>query len=193
MQMKILTSEERDYFYHNYLLNDFHESEVKPLNLIEQLISNGNYQCIGFFKNKVPMGYAYLIKSNDDKVLFLDYFAVIKTHRSNGLGSIFIDHLKNTFKDKYTSLIAEVENPYYSENEKDKHNRNRRINFYLQNGFKITNICSRVKNDEYHIINIDFQQNSDETELFNYLKQIYISMSDYNFFTKHVKLRLIDN
>lgn len=190
MEMKILSASERQNFYITYLTKDFHESEVKPFEMIEKFVNQGNYLCYGFFEDSEPFGYAYFTKSVDERVLFLDYFAVVKTHRSKGLGSHFLTEMKSKLFDTYAILMLECENPTFSLNEKDKRNRIRRIKFYLKNGFKQSNILSRVLTDEYEILTLDLGKPLPEHMLFDELQQIYNTLFGKEFFEQNINMRI---
>lgn len=190
MEIKILTDTERYNFYTTYLVQDFHESEVKPFEMIEKLVQEGNYLCYGFFKDRKPLGYAYFTKSTDEQVLFLDYFAVINTHRSKGLGSHFLNEMKKILFDTYAVLMLECENPTFSLDENDKSNRIRRINFYSNNGFKQSNILSRILTDEYVILTLELGKRLPENIFFDELKQIYNTLFGKDFFEKYINIRI---
>jgi GNAT superfamily N-acetyltransferase len=190
MQMKTLNERERKLFYHNYLTQDFHKSEVKSYKLLEQLVSEGKYLCLGFFEEETPMGYAYLTKSKDEKIIMLDYFAVVSSYRSQGFGTRFLKELINRYKQKFNILIAEVENPRYGTNQNDILKRNRRIDFYRNVGFITTDIQSKILTDEYLIIKIDFNSNISEVDLMKQLNQMYQTIFGEEFYKEHISVRI---
>jgi GNAT superfamily N-acetyltransferase len=193
MNTKALNTEERYNYYKTYLLQDFHVSEVKPFELIEKLIQQDKYLCYGFFEEKEPFGYAYFAKSDQEQALLLDYFAVVEEHRSNGLGSSFLAEIKNALKGKYSVLFAEVENPSYAVDELNKSIRTRRIEFYLRNGFTVSNIQSRILTDEYLILTLDLGGQHQDDSSFNELQQIYLASFGKDFFDKNICMRTIED
>jgi GNAT superfamily N-acetyltransferase len=193
MDTKALTALERYNYYKTYLLHDFLASEVKPFELIEKLVQQEKYLCYGFFEDKEPFGYAYFAKADKEQALLLDYFAVLNTHRSKGLGSSFLTEIKNALFGKYLVLFAEVENPSYSLEEDNKKIRTRRIEFYLKNGFTISNILSRILTDEYLILTLDLGGQHREDILFDELQQIYLTSFGKDFFDKNIYMRIIDD
>ncbi len=193
MITKVLSAPERSDFYKTYLVKDFHASEIKAFELVEKLIQQEKYLCFGFFNDTEPLGYAYFTKSDNEQALLLDYFAVMKSHRSKGLGSCFLTEIYNNLYGKYTVLIAEVENPEFALDEKNKKNRIRRIEFYLKNGFKISNVLSSILIDEYLILTLDLGGQLYDDILFEDLKQIYLTLFGKDFFEQNIHMRISDN
>jgi len=189
MNMKVLSEQERYYFYHSYLAKDFHESEVKSFALIEELILQGNYLCIGFFQDTEPYGYAYFAKSDQAQILLLDYFAVVQPHRSEGFGSAFLKDINNYFCGNYCMLVAEAENPAFAMEESGRTISNRRIEFYLRNGFKTSNVVSRVLTDEYQILTLDLGKELPDDLLLLELQHIYPTLFGEAFTKKNIYVR----
>jgi GNAT superfamily N-acetyltransferase len=173
MQIRILDDEERHCIYHQHLQKDFHQSEVKPYTLVEKLVTEQRYLCYGLWDDEKLKGYAFFVKGSDSKTILLDYFAILSDYRSQGLGGMFIQAIQeNMSKDKLT-LIAEVENPAHAYDEKSRDLMNRRIQFYIRNGFKQSKISCRVFTDEYMIIYYNEKPHQDEDGLVMELKQLY--------------------
>lgn len=186
MILKKLSKIERADIYNRYMLNDFHKSEVKPLNMVEDLIENGHYKCYGFFEDEELLGYAYFIKAKES--ILMDYLAVTPEYRSRGYGSRFLQIIKHTFKETYSSLIAEVENPRYSFNKDDEFNRMRRISFYLKNGFEVSNIESCVLEDQYTIIKLNLHRELEDIEIYNEVGNIYKTTFGEEYFKDNISV-----
>jgi GNAT superfamily N-acetyltransferase len=173
MQIRILDDKERHSIYHQHLQKDFHQSEVKPYTLVEKLITEQRYLCYGLWDDEELKGYAFFVKGSDSPTLLLDYFAVLSDYRSQGLGGKFIQAIQeNMSKDKLT-LIAEVENPAHASDEQSRDLMNRRIQFYIRNGFRQSKVLSRVFTDEYMIIYYKEEPYQYEDGLVMELKQLY--------------------
>lgn len=173
MEIRLLNDEERHYIYHEHLQKDFHHSEVKPYALVEKLVKEQKYLCYGLWDDEELKGYALFVKGTDGPTLLLDYFAVLNAYRSQGIGRKFIQAIQeNMSKDKLT-LIAEVENPAYASDERSRDLMNRRIQFYIRNGFKQSKVWSRVFTDEYMIIYYNEKPYRDGDSLVMELKQLY--------------------
>ena len=158
--MKQLDLKERMELYKKHLSKDFHEDEVKPFEVIEGLITQSIYWCYGFFENGEQMGYAYLTKAPNGEALLLDYLVVFEQHRNKGLGSAFLELMKEKLKKEGTFLLAEVENPEFAVTEKERKTRQRRIRFYRNSGFGMTKVRSRIFSDNYHIIYLALKENA---------------------------------
>ena len=65
--------------------------------------------------------------------ILLDYMAAKNTHRSEGIGSMFIGELSGILRAGGKRLIAEVEDPACGNNRAEK---TRRVSFYKRNGMR---------------------------------------------------------
>ena len=188
MRIQELSANQRENVYNNYLRVDFHESEVKPLKQIEGLIEKDNYVCYGFFEGEDLLGYTYFVKTKSSNTLLLDYFAVNKQYRSNGLGSKIIKSIKNKLHGKYSLLLGEVENPEFACDDNDKSMRERRIAFYLKNGFKVSNVKSSVLVDDYVIITLNLGKELNDREIYQEMSEIYRVVFGEKFFNDHINI-----
>jgi GNAT superfamily N-acetyltransferase len=173
MQIRILDDKERRSIYYEHLQKDFHQSEIKPYTLMEKLVKEKNYLCYGLWDHEELKGYAFFVKGRNCRTLLLDYFSVLSTYRSQGLGGRFIREIQESMIKDKLALIAEVENPAYSSDEQSRDLMYRRIQFYIRNGFKQSKVWSRVFTDEYMIIYYNELPNLDEDDLAMELKQLY--------------------
>ncbi len=188
--MKQLDLKERMELYKKHLSKDFHKDEVKPFEMIEGLIAQNIYWCYGFFENEEQMGYAYLIKAPNGEALLLDYLVVFEQYRNRGLGSAFLELMKEKLKEKGAFLLAEVENPEFAETDKDSQTRQRRIMFYQKSGFGMTKVRSRIYQDNYHIISLALKENATNELAFMELKRIYQAVFGEEFLKKNTKVEL---
>lgn len=194
MDIRILTKEQRAEVFHQFLTKDFHKSEVKPLDLMERLIDQEKYLCCGIYKDQGSsnlLGYAYfaILDYQPKPILLIDFFAVVSSVRSRGFGSKFLKELRSSLKDRYTSVLAEVENPSYAPDEDNKTLRKRRIDFYHRNGFKTSKILSRVQTDEYQILVLNFDEPLSDSQVYDSMCQIYQSLNGIEFFNNHIQVR----
>lgn len=191
MEIKELSKNQRIEVYERHLKNDFHESEVKPTEMIESLIKKGNYKCCGFYEEEEFLGYAFF--ANTEKSLLLDYLVVDSKYRSKGYGSKFLSIIRKEFSSKYLTLLAEVENPRYAADEDDKANRERRISFYLKNNFRISDVETSVLEDQYMIIELKLDKNSEDIEALDSMNKIYETIFGDIFFRKNIKVNKINS
>lgn len=188
MKMIKLEKKEIDILYSEYMYNDFHHNEVKQKKLILDLIGRDNYECYGFYENKVFKGYAFLGKSNNGKCLLLDYYAICSEARNQGYGSEILGLLKENFKEKY-AIICEIQNPKFALN-KEKEICNKRIKFYKKNGLRKTNILCKVFSTEYNIMALDIQNKLKDGQILKELNDIYIDTLGIKVRDENIKLRI---
>ena len=191
MILQELKSEDRIYVYNNYLINDFHESEVKPFDMIEKLVEKKKYKCFGFYEDEELLGYAYFVKT--DGSILMDYLAVNSKHRCKGLGSKFISVIRDKFSENFSTLLAEVENPKHSVDETDRYNRERRISFYMKNSFEQSHIETCVLEDKYRIIKLKLRRELDDMEVKREVSNVYQTIFSEEFFKKHINISLADD
>ena len=138
-----------DSLYKSRLVKDFAEDERKPLSSMKESWEKGNYDCYGLFEGEEILGYAFFV-SNGDNCL-LDYFAIKEDRRNEGLGSIFLKRLAACME-KEKCVIVEVEDPDQANSFDDKTLRNRRLQFYLRNGYLKTTLTSSVFGVSYRLL-----------------------------------------
>lgn len=193
MVMRSLSKEERYEFYHNYLVRHFHKSEVKSFPLIERLVQEEKYLCYGFFEADCPLGYAFFAGSGNGQMLLLDYYAILEDYRSRGLGGKFVKEIEKYLAGHYTALIAEVENPDYSENEDNRRTRERRIQFYRKNGFRMSRVLSRVLTDEYNLMYKAWSGPVKEEAVYDSIQQLYRGIFSEEFYRSNIHVRMVPN
>lgn len=133
------------------MVNDFPGSELKPLDRILKGMKKGTYESVGFYdsETKELLAYAVLVKTGAD--LLLDYFAVTEEYRDQGIGGAFLKRIARGYQNA-GSLIAEVEDPDFARNEEERKLQNRRIQFYLRNGFVDTGVKTTLFGVEFMIM-----------------------------------------
>lgn len=118
--------------YKKYMTIDFPKEELKPYSMIKNYVKNNDGIALGYYddNNKCLLGYATALFA--DKVVLLDYFAILPEFRNKGLGTSFIDELSKFFSD-YKLLLIEAETP-------DNIIAKKRIDFYKKCGCIDSNI-----------------------------------------------------
>lgn len=193
MRIEKLDKDTRAKIYREHMLQDFHEEEVKPLALLERLTEQGLYLCCGCFDGKIPVGYMYFAKAPDSDRYLLDYYAIYPEYRSKGYGSKILAELKTGNPDVSAFgdvMIAEVEDPDYSENEADRDLRERRIGFYKRNGLRALQLRSRVLGAHYIIMLLEPANRPPmaEREAADTLTAIYKTVFGAAFFEKNIEI-----
>lgn len=160
-----LTNDEIASVYDLYMKKDFPANELKPFSIIEKSLEKGQYFCCGIFNGDKFCGYAcfvtLLIESKE--YCLLDYFAVISDMRGQGIGSEFLRLLKDILKGT-EMVMCEAENPSGSE-EDELIIRQRRVNFYLRNGFVETGVTASVYGVDYILLDFDLGRKHTKDEI----------------------------
>ena len=174
--------------YEEHLCNDFVPAEQKPLMVLHILMKMGLYRCYGLYDEETIKGYAFLCtaKSKDAKVALLDYFVVLKGMRGEGLGSTFLQLIKEEYKE-YDLIIGEVERIEAASSEEDKLIREKRKAFYSRNGLTITSLAVDLMGEDLQIYVLPIQKMLDEEQIFEELNQIYDKM----FYEKQIRQMVI--
>lgn len=112
------------------MLEQFPRDELKPY---KNFVKNfGNNYILYEILEEQPIGYIVLFEYLD--FIFIDYIAIYKKFQSKGYGSLVLEKLKESFKNK-KGLLLEVEKEDIK-NPKTK----RRIAFYKKNGAELLSI-----------------------------------------------------
>ena len=182
---------QRKELYENHLKLDFHKDEVKPYQMIENLVNQNQYKCFGFFENEIQKGYAYFVKALNGNTVLLDYFVVFSQFRNQGLGTVILEIIQEKLKEENDILLAEVENPKFATTDQSRKLQERRISFYHRNGFKMTKIQSCIIEDNYNIIYLPLNQSETSEKLYKELNQIYYSVFGEEFLKQNIKVELL--
>jgi predicted N-acetyltransferase YhbS len=112
----------------------FPPGEKRPVDDIKKNIEKNHEKMFIGKQNGNPVMFVMLWPVNDLDFLFLDYIAVKKEYRGNGLGSLFLKRIFDLDDSAgYNHVIFEVENPEEGDN---KTQRRARVQFYRRAGAK---------------------------------------------------------
>lgn len=189
MQLRQLIKEEIKKIYSEHMVIDFPKEELKPFDAIERLMGRKIYKCYGLYDNEELLAYAFFNTSNS--YLLLDYFSVCKKYRSKGIGSKFFSLLKEECKD-HDGIIVEVEDLESANTQTEKIIRQRRIDFYMKNGMKMTNVLCELFNVNYSIMCIS-KTEFDDSIICDEIKNIYKEMVPVKFYWRYVKVGYREN
>lgn len=154
--IKSLNPEEIKEVYNQKMVRDFPPRELKPLNTILEMVSQGHYLTLGYYDaDSTLMSYAFF--AMDSGTVILDYYAVSSSMRGTGVGSSFISRFKEYFQPMGIDyLLLEVESVESSKNQEETDIRERRIHFYEKNGCVLSNVYSDVFDVEFRIMYLPF-------------------------------------
>lgn len=190
IMIKKLTDKEVIDIYSTYSIRHFPAEERKPLSSIERMLKDGIYTGYGLYEkenNHSLLCYAFFTILPDHSNILLDYFAVIEEYRSHGIGSLFLQHMKDSVTE-YNGLLIEIEDPNYASNEKELSIRNKRFAFYNTNGCVFTGILAEVFGVHYRILYFPILSTPPLETLFTDIDAIYQHMVSRNNYNKHVNI-----
>ncbi|MEG1835683.1 MAG: GNAT family N-acetyltransferase [Oscillospiraceae bacterium] len=115
----------------------FPKSEKKPFNVIEKKAEKGTVEIL-VIKNDKPLG--LVITAIYEDCVLIDYFAIDKNCRGNGVGSEAIRLIKEKYSGK--KIFLEIER--LDETAENNNQRIKRKNFYIKNGLVETGAFARA-------------------------------------------------
>ncbi|MCD8197503.1 MAG: GNAT family N-acetyltransferase [Lachnospiraceae bacterium] len=157
--------------YRDHVREDFPRSERRPFSSMKRMTKEGKYACYGYYNNGSLWAYACYILTENGMYALLDYFAVVPGLRGHGVGSEFLQHLKNVVPVK-CGVFLEAESPDSTKTNEEARLRQRRINFYLANGALLTNSKCLVFGVDYNILYIS------QTDLDCSMEQLHCAVEE---------------
>lgn len=145
LHFRHLTEIEIENVYNTEMKTDFQPDELKPLSMIQEALSHGEYDAYGILaEDSNRIGYAFILKLPD--VQLLDYFAISAMHRGKGYGTASLRILSEMCRDEL--LLIETENPDYISDEMTC----RRLQFYLRYGCRDTGVRAEIWGVPYRVL-----------------------------------------
>ena len=199
--MKVVELTNADIFkvYHEHLKRDFPSNELKPLFAIRRLVKRKLYHCFVLYDETTGveegtgslLAYAFLFGNKDSDLLLLDYYAVVPHGRQKGLGSQFLALLGQELS-KCDGMAAEIESMETAIDAEDLKKRQRRLDFYLRNGFRRSKIRGWIFGVEYETVYWPLGLNPDDHQLLERMNELYRAMVPKALLPHNVAFRLLD-
>ena len=167
--------------YQTRMKNDFVRNELKPLSSIRRAWKKNSYDCYGLFDGDEILGYAFFVRLGNN--LLFDYLAIAEKYRDSGLGSIFLRQLADCLADA-DCVVGEVEDPEQADDADIRALRERRLQFYLRNGYLKTDLTSTVFGVNYWILEIPVAKSHTTEELRAVYTDIYRNILPLWFFRR---------
>lgn len=176
--------------YEEHMTKDFPAVELKPLKNILAALDKGIYECLGLYINidgegLELVGYAYLIKTNNEYLV--DYLAIYKGHRGQGLGGTLLRLLSSHLKDA-SSIILEVEDPNFAIDSYERDMRERRLRFYLNNGLIDTSVNTICFSVPYNILEFNVGRLHSPDEIRELYKMLYKAMLTPEMYEENIEV-----
>lgn len=148
-----LSREERRVLHQEQMKRDFPPDELKPLDMLEDLIGRGINSVWGCFLNGAMIGYFVLAQESGSGMILLDYLAVLPEYRDSGLGSLILRKLRENLSER-AYLLIESENPEMALDEEEEQLRRRRVSFYQRNGGTLSSLKIWLFGVDYSVLTV---------------------------------------
>lgn len=187
-----LTVKKLDHFsqvekiYASLMRRDFCPDELRSLRYIRKFWYKGEYLGYGLYDGGHLLVYAFVLRRG--RHYGLDYFAVSRKHRGKGLGSAFLKELSDRIPDA-DCVLVEVEDPDAAQEEETRTLRQRRIGFYLRNGFYDTGIRSCAFGVDYRVLNAASESRLSVPELRDFYVGVYRSVLSPKLFDVNFRIK----
>ena len=178
--------------YRRYLTQDFPDDERKPLSRIERAMARGEYRCCGAVDGSGVLAYAFLmcVRHAGQALCLLDYLAVRRELRGGGLGSAFLAALRGGVLAGMDCVLAEADNPAWARNDSERKDWERRVRFYLRNGFRDTGAEANTFGVEYSILELPLAEVHTAEEVRKLYEALYRSQLPAKMYEEMIHTRV---
>ena len=154
VMIRKLSLQEMQEIYDRQMQEDFPPVEIKPFSTIRLLHERGEYVGLGMLtKEGSILAYGFFVVCRPPgQAVLLDYFAVDKDRRGEGIGTHMLREIKEIYAD--IPVLLESEDPDYACDEADRIKREKRIAFYHRNNALDTGVRVRVFDVEYAVLQL---------------------------------------
>lgn len=173
--------------YTEIAVRHFPEDELKPAPMIERLLSEGCYEGMGLFTGDKLAGYALFVHAPGNRILLLDYYAILEEYRESGMGSLFLQKMREGFPG-CAAILIETEEEEAATGEAERIQRVRRNAFYLKNGCRRTLVRSRLFGVDFGIFVLPVEDVLTDEEAYARLEEIYRYVFAGDDFAKYVRM-----
>ncbi len=175
MEIRAIGAAETKALYDSRLQEDFPPDELRPYSSMRRLQEEGLYHCFICSEGEDVLGYAFFLVFNG--YALLDYYAVSRACRGQGIGTKFLSGLKRAVKALPTAFVLiEAESMEGAETEAQREERARRFRFYEGCGCRKTNVYSLLFGVEYRILLFPVSASPEDREVLSALENLYGKM-----------------
>lgn len=168
--------------YNEYMVFDFPKDELKPLAHILSMVEDGTCTFYALRQNEEVLSYFSVCQNGEG--LLVDYLAVNKKMRGQGIGTKTLEFLKSIAQNKYIIIECEVVDKAKSSGEKIT--RKRRIAFYERAGFALTGVNSNLFGVDYTILT--YPTNIAGEKAKQLYSSVYLRMLGKSMYEKFMKI-----
>lgn len=158
---------------------DFAAGEYPPYFVLHRQIITGIQRCFLYVSEGLEKAYAVCAGNHPNEYVLISLFAVYPAYRGTGVGTAFLEKIKETYAGK-KGVLVEVERPRDAKNSAEKEVREKRIRFYQRAGFRI------IPGLEYSIWGVPMHLmawggDSDTQEIMRRIHEIYLELMGKRF------------
>lgn len=170
-RVRKMTIQEMEKIYQQQLVNDFPPNETKPFSSIKEMWEKGIYRGYVLEENNRLCAYWYTLYIEKENIKLLDYFAVVQAYRGKGYGSLVMRYLKKQVAVSDSIIFIESENPQKSRTQEEQVVREKRLQFYQNNGAKDTEFRTGVYQADYILLALGEIVDKRDTE--DWIRRVY--------------------
>lgn len=167
-----------------YYLSDFPDDERCPVDKLKLAYLQDKIDILALFKEEVLYGYAILLLNANKKNCMIWYFAVIDEYRNMGVGTEFLKILQNKLG-CFENVLIEVERRNCGADSKENAIREKRFNFYINAGMKLSDLIVSTYGVEFEIFSFG-EYNGNVESLFEVYKDIYYNIRSKEIIDKKI-------
>ncbi len=187
MYLRKLTLSDTEKIYQEHMTADFPPAELKPLSRICSLWEQDQYRGFGLERDGVLLGYAFFFQTGGQGLPLLDYLAICRGGRGQGLGSSFLKLLRQEYR-QVPGFLLEAEDPAFARDSEDRRTRERRLSFYFRAGLRRARVDARVYGVDYAILVLETGEPLSEQTLLQALETDYRGLFPERAFREHVRI-----
>jgi GNAT superfamily N-acetyltransferase len=187
--LRELSADEMREIYNSHMIHVFPENELKPCDEIYKEMLENKFLACGLYAGGELVAYMFTACIPGRPQLFGQYVVVMEQYRSMGVGGVLLDKVCEHYAG-YRCIMADVEDPEFSVDEADFAQRQRRMRFYMRNGFRHTRVKGHVYGVDYEVIVRNISAEADDAEVFEAANAIYESMAAPGAFPDMFQVRI---
>ena len=175
-----MTYDELREIYEKHMMNDFPDDERKPLKMIMSRYKKKQNFCLLYLEGNEIKAYSIMEFANQS--LLMDYFAVFPQFRNQGMGTRFLQEMRQYFIE-YEALFIESEAAYDEVSLK-------RLDFYRNAGALLSGIQVHLYHVDYEIMVLPLKREIRMNEVEIMLNEIYTKIYPKAFRMMFLKWKL---
>ena len=184
----VLTLDQIRRIYRERMTGDFPKNELKSLKVIEESMERGLYIGYGCCDGAEILAYALFVRLG--RHALLDYYAVRADLRDQGLGSRFLQALIAGPMREMDCVLLEVDDVDRAPDEAERKRRVWRLQFYLRNGLKVTDVCATTYGADFRILALPVGAQMDAQTISRVYSAIYRELLPARVYDEEVEIRI---